>query len=131
MRDFKFRGWDENHKTMYPNVYFDDLEVWRWNPENSELEILGDVNPGGMLIHIEVMQYTGIKDENGIEIFEGDILEASIYSDENPQVLPVEYRGASFLIDYQDSESDCVPVDLFVGSLSVVGNIYENPGLIV
>ena len=77
----------------------------------------------------EYEQFSGEKDTNKVEIFDGDIVEAYIYGDEVSQVLPVEYRGSSFLINYEDSESDCVPVDLFAGTLKVIGNIHEHPEL--
>lgn len=82
MREIKFRGWDAKHKKMYYPVYFDNLEVWWWEPEKDEMEILGDRNPNGMLIHIELMQHTGIKDKNGGEAYAGDITQMSCLSGE-------------------------------------------------
>ena len=73
---------------------------------------------------------TGLYVKSGKEVYEGDIVKASIYADEEPQILEVIFRDSSFLIDYEDSESDCVPVALFVGTLEIIGNIFDNPELI-
>ncbi len=77
-----------------------------------------------------LMQFIGLKDKTDKELYSGDIVSASIYADEEPQILEVIFRDSSFLIDYEDSESDCVPVALFVGTLEIIGNIHENPELI-
>ncbi len=66
----------------------------------------------------------------GKEIYEFDVVEASIYGDETPQVLTVEYRETCFVIDYEDSDSDCVPVGSFVGRLKIIGNQFEHPELL-
>lgn len=74
-----------------------------------------------------IMQYTGLKDKNGKEIYEGDVLKIRkelahlfpVNDLENDFNRLVEYRGASFS-----------PLDV-VGenSCEIIGNIYENPDL--
>lgn len=78
----------------------------------------------------KVMQFIGCLDANKKEIYEDDIVEASIYTDEKPQVLEVRRERCCFVIDYADSESDFVPVCWFEGQLKVIGNIYETPKLL-
>jgi len=60
MREIKFRAWDKNKKEMTLNDSFYELQ--KWNRTEKELE------------DYEIMQYTGLKDKNGREIYEGDVV---------------------------------------------------------
>ena len=73
-----------------------------------------------------VGQYTGVTDENGVKIFEGDIVQALWARYETKHIYPIEYRNGTywfgnwnwieFLDRFQFPE--------------VIGNIYDNPELI-
>jgi len=69
-------------------------------------------------------------DRSNEELYEGDIVEASIYGDEDPQILEILYQHNAFIIEYKDSESDFVILSDFVGSLKKIGNTFLNPDIL-
>jgi uncharacterized phage protein (TIGR01671 family) len=111
MREIKFRAWD-----IEANRIMDDIECGEWT-----IEALTSCS-------LDVMQYTNLKDKNGKEIYEKDIIR---WNDTNTIIryevfdggwvfdnhIPGQY-GTEFF-DYQAS-INC----------EIIGNIYENPELI-
>jgi uncharacterized phage protein (TIGR01671 family) len=122
MRDIKFRAWAENESKMFYDVYFDNLEVYHWI-NNTETEIIGDIKPDSMLQQAILMQYTGLKDKNGKEIFEGDVVKKVIWPDKEEYIEYVEdITRHNLWINELNNEPEAY--------LEVIGNLYENPELI-
>ena len=133
MRDIKFRAWDLDHKwwdcsfwVSSHGVVFDAASVVHDTPH---IEI--EENP-----NLVVMQFTGLKDENGVEIYEGDILE-----DEGKKICLCEIGGyflddsVGFGVHYLPDGDSAVfarPADPFgvEWKLKVIGNIHQNPELL-
>jgi hypothetical protein len=112
MREFKFRFWDKSEKRWSEGV-FDHLQI------GSVFEFNENVKEG-----YEIQQYTGIKDKNGKEIYEGDILS---YRDEPQQLTVVRWTEESM-----DNHPGWVITDWWTqgGPCEIVGNIFENPELL-
>lgn len=123
MREIKFRAWREATKTMFYDVYFDNLEVWCWDHENNEVRLLGDVNPGGILNTVNLMQFTGMKDCNGVKIYEGDTIEANIIEFSLPTIGHIVFSKEHSAYANRNLAGDTFLWKL--DRIKVTGNIYE------
>ncbi|MGH1601598.1 YopX family protein [Campylobacter majalis] len=75
-----------------------------------------------------LMQYTGIKDKNGVEIYEGDIIEFLTHDRETAMAHIVFERLAFKALDTED---ECYEYDFDdLTDIEVIGNIYENQELL-
>lgn len=118
MREIKFRAWDKINKEMFnvESINFQERRFYR------DVVSYRDFND------IELIQYTGLKDKNEKEIYEGDIL--SNGNNEKPYKVIFEngsYR-AEFEGDFDEYSFDLI--DIVAQGCEVVGNIYENPELL-
>ena len=118
MREIKFRAWDKINKDMFnvESINFQERRVYK------------DVVSYRNFNDIELMQYTGLKDKNNKEIYEGDIL--SDGNDEKPYKVIFENGSfrAEFEGDFEEYSFDLI--NIVAQGCEVVGNIYENPELI-
>ncbi|MCG2495210.1 YopX family protein [Staphylococcus epidermidis] len=113
----KFRAWDKNNKYM---KYTDKNLVVCFSDEGaSAVDHITFGHSCTCMEDIELMQSTGLKDINGVEIYEGDILKTSIKN------LVVEWvpKGACWGIG-------CHYLFHYYETSEVIGNIYENPDLL-
>lgn len=122
----KFRVWHRGlgRMMLIKNMWFQDGSV-------EELELNDAVMNDYITAYpdeIELMQSTGLKDKNGKEIFEGDILYG--------------YAGEDFweIVEFDTEEGKWIRKDIWYNSklglsennefMEIVGNIYENPELL-
>lgn len=128
MREIKFRAWDKKDMKMV----FD--ESWSWFSDVYMPEVDG--------INHFLMQFTGLTDKNGKEIYEGDIVISTLKHDyrwlieyradhEFVGFLPVEKgRFDRFLSKFVPKDDETLSFFVAWPNLIVIGNIYENPDLL-
>ncbi|EGQ1195558.1 YopX family protein [Enterococcus faecalis] len=131
----KFRAWDKNTNDMV-DVKTIDLE------KDGSIGCIVDYNGINLdMTECVIMQSTGLKDKNGVEIFEGDILKIIEVTNEgiSEYITDVIWEDCSFVfksegVDYYDSFLGAFSGDpnktypLF--ELLVIGNVWDNPELL-
>ena len=137
-RDIKYRVWDKTSDSM---LYQDDFERVEIDTKNKMVTLIAeeesdkshyvlDYEDG---IEAEIMRYTGLKDKNGKEIYEGDIV--SFYNDEEYRFKStnalVIYDSAAFMLEHKKLGKEYLgEIDIENMCIKIIGNIYENPELL-
>ena len=142
-REIKFRAWDKESKTMVFKPDADEFGYIKLFNDGSGTLILeeenGEVIKGIDLENLKLMQFTGLYDKHGKEIYEGDIVKHTAVEKYNPnhsrnQLRVVEWRDQRF-------DDGTLPYELgwdfrYLGKglstifkeedIEIIGNIYEN-----
>lgn len=151
MRAYRFRTWFENKMYKVSSFIQQDETTIKFCGYTEDLKLADDFSDN-------IMQDTGVKDVNGKEVFEGDIVAEQYHRIEGPNYDPISFGfidndveidatligevviwpSAGVMInkiitpdDWQFDKEHVVPTKFHVTkSCEVLGNIYENPELL-
>ena len=117
-REIKFRAWDKYHNSM---EYINDLY---WFEENG----IHNFNDDNYVF----MQNTGLKDKNGREIYDSDIVKVTWGSGKIVfyEVKYCESLGYHYLRDTKNKEDDDIICIYDYSQMDVIGNVFDNPELL-
>lgn len=114
MREIKFRAWDEERREMIINEF--------------TLHAGGIVTSFGVEVDWPIMQFTGLRDKNGREIYEDDIVrhvwDGDVMSHSGKRIFAVQQKPSARYLNF-----DCL-AGKSSWELEVIGNTYENPELL-
>jgi len=126
MKEIKFRAWDGINKSMIDSSYGDWISfngvpytysVRKYGTPNIEIEKADGYIP---------MQYTGLKDNNGVEIYEGDVIE---HSDAIWRAEVKWCESGKWILNYTGMGREVLLSDR-TDYIVVIGNIHQNPELL-
>lgn len=119
MRPIKFRAWDVyNKKWLPPEIFSIGIDDGKLRNKRND----------GIIGGVELVQFTGLLDKNGKEIYEGDIVRhiPSAFDRNDAEGVIFWFQGhCRFALEKPNGH--------FLDSLNdyeIIGNIYENPNLL-
>jgi uncharacterized phage protein (TIGR01671 family) len=126
-REIKFRAWNKEKNIMVYNNEDDTYGYWD-GCRNSNVGMVNEILNSKYYEEYEFMQFTGLHDKNGKEIYEGDIVKktGSIGIDIGKVIY--EYNG--FIVDVMNMDRFYGRVHLLEKFTEVIGNIYEDSELL-
>lgn len=122
MRQIKFRGWHKKKRSWKGLWIFRGGHNGEYDVSKNEIDILDLSKKWDGVI---LMQFTGLYDRKGKEIYEGDVVEWNSFEN-GKERAEVIYSGYMFTLYHTPFNS--LPNIALIGE--IIGNIYENPELI-
>ena len=143
---YKFRAWDGERMIydgdkVYPShfgnelkavsspieVYHNMVMFWVYETRLKEAGLQYFDHPSGFPCKA-FMQYTGLRDKKGTEIFEGDL----VSWDDGPDINEIGFDHGAFCWKTKDEDGDeeMCTIGGWNVRMTVIGNIYENPGML-
>ena len=130
-REIKFRAWDRKFNRIFDVVEiiyeYTFVLVWRNPFKDEHINWIGSGLIAGE--ECDLMQYIGLKDINGVEVYEGDVLHLRGH-----QTFVVTFSDASFVARSTNKVqrinwTPSIMSRIIEMGYKVIGNIYENPEL--
>lgn len=124
MREIKFLAWDRLKKQMF---FVEAITYVKKTGLPKYVYYVGNKSPHSIRTETTLLQYTGLKDKNGKEIYEGDIVR---YNTGEAWIVKWSGRGGFIYADNGNKNTAATNQLPDMHEVEVIGNIYENPELL-
>jgi uncharacterized phage protein (TIGR01671 family) len=131
MREIKFRAWINDGE--YSRMVTSDQAVFTALRHCYNKTGIGEGTTGYHYVDNSpkpdkyiLMQYTGLKDKNGVEIYEGDVVRGR----QTFTTAPTTPSEVVAVVEYSERNTSCLSLGGSIYQYEVIGNIYENPELL-
>ena len=141
-REIKFRAWDDDAEQMIysDNHEIDTADYW-WEIDPLRVGCITGESGGNQFeppeplvtYYDKIMQFTGLKDKQGKEIYEGDILKSESWGKNTKVKNPyhvVEWGRVGWIAIGYNGQMKVNPSLDVKSDFEVIGNVYENPELL-
>ncbi|CAH9016470.1 putative ORF029 [Vibrio phage 120E34-1] len=131
-RVIKFRAWNKEESRM---IDLNGFEI-AFKGMQKEGEVTAAIEQGNIYMYdaddVEIMQFTGLTDKDGVDIYEGDIVKSDYYEPEFRELAVIGYDEFEMRFCFNNQFGDLNgEQDAFkYGNLEVISNIHQNPELL-
>ena len=124
MREFKMKAWLKKEKKMVAIIGIDfNYEYIRYTEDSN---LFNENYKTAEFRDIELLQFTGLKDNGGQELYEADVIKFNDGIDDIYGLISYDDEDAVYCVSYENVTEH---LSNMAGDFEIVGNIFENPDL--
>lgn len=124
MKEFKMKAWLKKEKKMVAIIGIDfNYEYIRYTEDDN---LFNENYKTAEFKNIELLQFTGLKDNGGQELYEADVIKFNDGIDDIYGLISYDYEDGTYRVSYENITEHLSERE---GDFEIVGNIFENPDL--